>query len=342
MGCIKMPQAGLEVRSGKSLIIDQNYMNLYLSRKIPITGTGETTETFKEGEILAAVGGVDGEEIDAFCENNGSGFTCYVNGYQAGLQIYIFSMKQPERKKGCGLQVFNSTGQLVYDSGNEYAKVLISEANSEEQIPEGKKVAIMLGFPTRKIDTTYDTCTSSHIESVLVHYPEKSHYEMQWVEKTEYQWVKTPYQEQVPVEYEEWDPIEKRYVKKIKYEWQTKYKDVYTPVTVKKQELVKVIDEKEHDSWEPATVTDTYGTSSVWEHFINYKIKGRKIISIERGKSELASKTELIASDIDPWDASISTWGNVWLGKNYYGSNPYTYATSTDVATFLVIDVTNL
>lgn len=337
-----MAQAGLEVRSGKALIIDQNYMNLYLSRKIAITEAGTTTGTFEEGEIIAAVGGVDGADIDAFCENNGSGYTCYVKGYQAGLQIYVFSMKQPKRKKGCGLQIFNSTGQLVYDSGNEYAKVLISEANSEEQIPKNKKVAIMLGFPTRKIDTTYDTSTGSHQEMQTVHHSAVTHTEWQTKYKKDLQLVKVPYQEMVQVPYQEWDPLTKTYVTKYRYEFQTKYKEEYQWVDVPYQELVTVVDKEAYDEIVWVTVKDTYGTSTVWEHFINYKIKDRKIVSVERAKNELASKTELVASNVDPWSAPISTWGDIWLQDRYYKSNPYTYTTSTDVATFLVIDVTNL
>lgn len=345
-----MSQAGLEVRSGKALIIDQNYMNLYLSRKIPITGAGETTGTFEEGEILAAVGGVDGEDIDAFCENNGSGYTCYVNGYQAGLQIYVFSMKQPERKKGCGLQVFNSTGQLVYDSGNEYAKVLISEVNSEEQIPEGKKVAIMLGFPTRKIDTTYSTYNITRKETQTVHHPAVTHTEWQTKHKSELQGVQVPYevpyQELVTVSYQEWDPTINRYVTKYKQEYQTKYKTEYRLeykwVEVPYQELVTIVDKEAYDETIWVDVTDTYGTSTVWEHFWNYKISKRKLTLEERAKKQLAQKTELVAAKEDPGYVPIDVWGQVWIRNNYYNSNPYTYATSTDVATFLVIDVTNL
>ena len=50
--------AGLTVYNNDNKIqIDGAFKNLQLSRKIVLNGTGDTSGTFADGEVLAAVGG---------------------------------------------------------------------------------------------------------------------------------------------------------------------------------------------------------------------------------------------------------------------------------------------
>lgn len=144
--------AEFEVRNDKNkLVIDANFHNLWLSRKVLITQTGTFNGAFSGGEILAAVGGVTGD-IDAYCENNNNGYTCIVNTYVAGLYIYIFSQEPKAAASGCGLQVFDNNGKCVFDSNNKYAKVAaFGTAPNTYKIPTtDHKYAIAVGCPTIK------------------------------------------------------------------------------------------------------------------------------------------------------------------------------------------------
>lgn len=144
--------AGIAVyNTDKQLVINENYVNLWLSRKVSITGTGTFTGTFDSGETMAAVGGVDAAGgIDAYCENSETGYTCKVMTYRAGMCIYIFSTEQPNREHGYGLQVFNASGKLVYDSSNPSARVILSGTARDVSIPSGHdKVAIAVGQDTQ-------------------------------------------------------------------------------------------------------------------------------------------------------------------------------------------------
>ena len=58
--------AGITVYNDNNKIqIDGAYKNLYLSRKITLSGTGTTSGKFADGELLAAVGGTTNQTIDA-------------------------------------------------------------------------------------------------------------------------------------------------------------------------------------------------------------------------------------------------------------------------------------
>ena len=140
---------GIEVRTNdNNLIIDSTYRNLWLSRKIQITAAGTTTGTFSDDECLAAVGGVTGD-IDAYCENTPTGWTCIVKTYKAGLYVYVFSKNPFVSEHGSGLQVFDKSGNCVFDSNKKYAKVVaFGTAPNTYSISEStKKLAIALGAP---------------------------------------------------------------------------------------------------------------------------------------------------------------------------------------------------
>ena len=130
-----------------NLVIDENYQNLYVSRKVTLSGTGTTTGTFGSGEVMAAVGGVSGSNLDASCTNTATGWTCRVGTYVSGMCVYVLSKNIPKQDHGVGLQVFNTSGTLVYDSSVKFPKVLAC-GNTDTSLPGGNVIyAIACGAP---------------------------------------------------------------------------------------------------------------------------------------------------------------------------------------------------
>ncbi|SDC69621.1 hypothetical protein SAMN04487864_11529 [Succiniclasticum ruminis] len=120
-----MPDAGMTVYNGNNKIqIDGSYKNLYLSRKITLSGAGVTSGSFASGEVIAAVGGTGAQTIDAYCVNSPTGWTCTVKSFSAGMCVYVFSTKVTASAHGAGLQVFNGSGDIVYDSNNKHPLVV--------------------------------------------------------------------------------------------------------------------------------------------------------------------------------------------------------------------------
>ena len=127
-----MPEAGMTVYNGNNKIqIDGTYKNLYLSRKISLSGAGTTTGTFSGGEVIAAVGGTGSQTIDAYCVNTPTGWTCTVKTFTSGMCVYVFSTVVSKSTHGVGLQVFNGSGDIVYDSNNKHPLVVgFGQSNS--------------------------------------------------------------------------------------------------------------------------------------------------------------------------------------------------------------------
>ena len=170
---------GIEVRTNdNNLIIDSTYRNLWLSRKIQITAAGTTTGTFSDDECMAAVGGVTGD-IDAYCENTPTGWTCIVKTYKAGLYVYVFSKNPFVSEHGSGLQVFDKSGNCVFDSNKKYAKVVAFGTAPNTYSIQGntKKLAIAVGMP--KTEISYYEISSGWVDESTEreYHPEKSHYE---------------------------------------------------------------------------------------------------------------------------------------------------------------------
>lgn len=332
-----MANAGLSVYTAdKHLILDENYQNLRLSRKIKLTGAGTTTGTFEDGEILAAIGGLDASvNIDAYCENGSTGYTAIVNTYVEGLYIYIFSDKYEKRNSGVGLQVFNANGEVVYDSNNKTPIIIASLHNKDADLPKDKRIAVMCGSPRKEIMTSVSnsqtTTQGSKAEQTWV--PETSHMET----------VDNPTFENVTVKeghfewqtHQEWDPIENRYVTKGETVW-------VPPVTemqwVHHYSQKKVVDTPGHyeTKWVPTNVTTYYVTSAVTETRKNYAVTDGKIKLKTYSTNLLANKTEYAGEEEHSWfDYSDSSYF-------YHKTHPYAYNTTSDVSTFLAIDVTNL
>ncbi len=225
--------AGLTIYNNDNKIqIDGNYKNLYLSRKIALTGTGTKSGKFNDGEYLAAVGGTTSQTIDAYCVNTPTGWTCTVNTFRAGMCVYIFSTKVAKSTHGVGLQVFDANEEIVYDSNNKHPRVV---GFGQKDADPSRAVKPALAVASNK-KITY-TGTGEHdgyedrLESETIHHPaeygyyyeqelrgvwdENGHYSIEWVEVRKYgivrdswteivsQWVRYYYIE--PYSWKEWN-----------------------------------------------------------------------------------------------------------------------------------------
>ena len=121
-----MADSGIIVYNDNSkLVLNNSYINFYVSRKIGLSGNGVTTGTFQSGEVLAAVGGINATTINAYCENSPSGWTCTVTGYQSGLYVYVLSTNVPDTAHGVGLEIFDASGKVIFNSNVNPARVLM-------------------------------------------------------------------------------------------------------------------------------------------------------------------------------------------------------------------------
>lgn len=332
-----MANAGLSVYTAdKHLILDENYQNLRLSRKIKLTGAGTTNGTFEDGEILAAIGGLDASvSIDAYCENGSTGYTAIVKTYVEGLYIYIFSNKYEKKNSGVGLQVFNANGEVVYDSNDKSPAIIASLHNKDSDLPKDKRIAVMCGSPRKEIETFVsdhqETTTEQKTETVWV--PEKSH--METVDNPTFENVTVKEGHYETQTYQEWDSVENRYVTKIKTVWVEPVKEWQW---VHHYSQKKVVDTPGHyeTNLVPMNVTKYYVTSTVTETRKNYAVTDGKIKLKTYDTYLLANKTEYAGEEQHSWyDYSDSSYF-------YHKTHPYAYNTTSDVSTFLAIDVTNL
>lgn len=101
--------------------INDSFMNLYLSRKIPV-GVGTGSGSFQEGEFLAAIGNGT-NSLNGCCSNKPAGYDYKLNSSATQAYIYVFS-NHPKSLGHCGLQVFNPAGQIIFDSNAKQAIVL--------------------------------------------------------------------------------------------------------------------------------------------------------------------------------------------------------------------------
>lgn len=184
-----MSNSGIIVHNNNGdLVLDNSYLNFYLSRKISLTGTRTTTGTFQEGEYIAAVGGLADASLDAYCENTPTGWSCTVKTYKAGIAVYVFSTNIPKRDHGAGMQVYDASGRIIFDSALEPAKVLAC-GHTAQNLPTGSsyKYAMAVGSPI-----TEQTCATSYSlitsHSQVLH-PEETRLEYQKQPDGSYKWV---------------------------------------------------------------------------------------------------------------------------------------------------------
>lgn len=171
--------AGIKVyNSNNTLLLNESYINLVLSRKIQISSVGELDIVFTGEECIGAIGGDNGT-IDAYCENSETKCHIIVNSLPSGgLIAYIFSKDTTPTKNGVGLQIFNENNKLIYDSSRYYGKVIKTLADSNRDVSSTKKVAIACGLPSLTYHTNasqfernyHTTITVTHYDKYPVEY----------------------------------------------------------------------------------------------------------------------------------------------------------------------------
>ena len=165
--------AGIQVyNSNNTLLLNESYINLVLSRKIQISSVGELDIVFTGEECIGAIGGDNGT-IDAYCENSETKCHIIVNSLPSGgLIAYIFSKDSTPTKNGVGLQIYNKNNKLVYDSSRYYGKVIKTLADSNMDVNSTKKVAIACGLPSLTYHTNASQFEKNFSTVIEVRHPE--------------------------------------------------------------------------------------------------------------------------------------------------------------------------
>lgn len=130
------------------LQVDDTYMNLYMTRKIKLNDTSGRIQ-FQSNEIMAAIGNGT-NSINGYCSNSSDHCDYYIDNAQ-NAYIYIFA-STPQSSSTSGMQIFNESGALVFDSNQKQAKVIAVGTNSGTVI--GNNIAIASGGLTKISDLT--------------------------------------------------------------------------------------------------------------------------------------------------------------------------------------------
>lgn len=321
-----MKNSGITVyNDNNKLVLNDTYKNFYVSRKIELTGTGTTSGTFRDGEYIAAVGGLTDTTIDAYCSNGPKGWTCEVKTFKKGLFVYVLSINIPTREHGEGIQIFDSKGKLIFDSAMEPA-IILGCGHNETELPTSaeRKYALATGAPT--VEKGQDVKYDQHVSYDTKYHPEETH--RQYVpEKSHTELVSVP--EKGHYEYDT-----------SKEPWTMKWV-VDVPAH---NETKKVIDEPAHwetvvdkKAWtEYITSWETWVYYHYWENKHNFGIKDKKIQIIQLSNHE---KTKMTT---DVWgkgtESSDKPFPVPSAPSGYDTYNLYT----VNPTSFLLIDVTNL
>lgn len=133
------------------LQIDDTYMNLYMTRKIKINDSSGRIQ-FQNNEVMAAIGNGT-NSINGYCSNSNSYCDYYVEN-PSGVYIYIFSTT-PQSSSSSGIQIFNESGNLVFDSNHKQAKVIAVGTTNGTVV--GNNIAIASGGLTITSELTVNT-----------------------------------------------------------------------------------------------------------------------------------------------------------------------------------------
>lgn len=321
-----MSNSGIIVYNNNSnLVLDNTYKNFYLSRKIGLSSVGVTTGTFGTGEYIAAVGGLDGTTLDAFCENTPTGWTCTVNTFQTGLAVYVLSTSIPTLDHGAGLEVMDDTGKIIFNSTVEPARIL-AFGQSEQAIPTGNyRYAIACGSPVTE-KSLYKSFSVDHRYSTVDH-------------------PAVTYQQYVPATYKtelQWQD------EKFHYEYQRQPDGNYQMVKVIDQaagfKSVTVVDVPAH--YETQVITAAYteyvDDYTIWEtdsytkKISNYRLNSGRI-SIGQKSQEQTSN--MVVSSSGTLKNQISQSMNVINAPNPVNED---YAYTINPTSFLLFDVSGL
>lgn len=101
--------------------IDDAFVNIVLSRKIPINDN-QGKIVFQNGEIFGAIGNGT-NTIDGYCANYTGYCKYFINNKTPNTFIFVYTIKASSNGN-CGVQIFNSTGNIVFNSNDKPAKIL--------------------------------------------------------------------------------------------------------------------------------------------------------------------------------------------------------------------------
>ncbi|WP_370850191.1 hypothetical protein [Megasphaera sp.] len=159
--------------------INDNFKNLYLSRKISVS-KGGGSGTFQTDEFIAAIGNGT-NSINGTCINKPGGYDYMLDDTQA--YIYIFS-NHPKSQGNNGLQVFNSSGDIIFDSNAKQAVVLA--CGGEGTSAAGGNLAICCGGNTVEAEKTVTGGTDVTSYGPYIRYKTVTEYEQKRVEYQDY------------------------------------------------------------------------------------------------------------------------------------------------------------
>ena len=137
--------------------IDDAFVNIVLSRKIPINDN-QGKIVFQNGEIFGAIGNGT-NTIDGYCANY-TGYCEYlINNKTPNTYIFVYTI-QASSNGNCGVQIFNSTGKIVFNSNDKPAKIL--NVGTTSGTVTKSNIAIATGAITKIFAMEYKAWTENH------------------------------------------------------------------------------------------------------------------------------------------------------------------------------------
>lgn len=134
------------------------------------------------GEFLVGIGNGT-NSIDGCVINRPGGYDYHLNASSTQAYLYFFS-NTPKSLGGCGLQVFNAKGEIIFDSNAKQAIVLA--CGGEGTSAYGNQLAICCGGDTIEADN--NDGASQYITTLgpWTRYKTETTYEQKWVEYQDY------------------------------------------------------------------------------------------------------------------------------------------------------------
>lgn len=296
-------EAGLTIYNNDNKIqIDSAFRNLQLSRKIALSGAGTTSGTFQNGEVLAAVGGTTSQNIDAYCVNTPTGWTCTVKKFTSGMAVYVFGTNTSPSTHGAGLEVYDKNGTIVYNSNDKHP-IVIGFGNQERTMGARAvkpAIAVSEDLMIEWHGTGINHSQQTVMESEIVNHP--AEYGLYDATEYQFQWTTDM--------------------------WGNQHYEM-VPVTVQKYGIVK-------DSWTEIVnkwVTYYYQTPYNWYQwdYINYRLSGGNIITstVSSGQSEVVY-------------GAMSTSTTQWSPSYYFDPKLTTGSVKVDTRSWILLDVNGL
>ncbi len=167
--------------SSGNVQINDSYKNLYLSRKVAIS-VGEGSGTLQTDEFLVGIGNGT-NSLDGCVINKPGGYEYKLGSSSTQAYLYFFS-NHPVSQGTCGLQVFNTNGEIIFDSNAKQAVVLA--CGGEGTSASGSQLVICCGGDT--IEANNNDAASQYASTLgpYTRYKTVTTYEQKKVEYRDY------------------------------------------------------------------------------------------------------------------------------------------------------------